>query len=191
MHHSHGGGPMPRSTRLVVAAAMLIGALAPGVGAAQSTSPARSPVCANQAPSAAIRDASHPNDGVPDPNGRIVFGRLMRVDDLLGQIVWLNAIDPDGSDLVQVLNCEVARPRFSPDGSRLAFGIVMDDGTLQVATSAVDGSDLRILTSTDGYADTPDWSPDGSWLVYSHSARACVSPSPAVCVLEEGNHKSL
>src|SRR5687767_5565804 len=59
-------------------------------------------------------------------------------------------------DLVPLLDCEVGRPRFSPDGSRLAFGIAMDDGTLQIATMAADGSDLTILTSTDGYADTPD-----------------------------------
>ena len=81
----------------------------------------------------------------------------------------LHAIDPDGTDMVALLDCEVARPRFSPDGSRIAFAIVMDDQSFQVATMAADGTDLRILTDTPGYAETPDWSPDGSWLIYSYA----------------------
>jgi Tol biopolymer transport system component len=135
--------------------------------------------------------ATHPNDGLPDPAGRIVFGRLTRVDDIRDQLVSLYAIDPDGSDLVPLLDCEVGRPRFSPDGSRLAFGIALDDGTMQIATMAADGSDLTVLTSTDGYADTPDWSPDGSWLVYSHSPDPCLGPSWEPCVIGEGMHQSL
>ena len=55
----------------------------------------------------------------------------------------LYAIDPDGSDLVQLLDCETSRPRFSRDGRTLAFGIAMDDKTMQVATIAADGRDLR------------------------------------------------
>jgi Tol biopolymer transport system component len=150
-----------------------------------------SPLCAHGDPPPAVSEASHPDDGVPDRAGRIVFGRLTRVDDTLGQLVSLYAIDPDGSDLALLLDCEVARPRFSPDGSTLAFAIAMDDGSSQIATLAADGSDLRILTSTAGYADTPDWAPDGSWLVYSHSPTACVSEDFDVCALEEGMHQSL
>lgn len=131
------------------------------------------------------RDA-RPGDGVQDPDGRIVFGRIVREDPVKGQIVALSAVDPDGSDLAGVLDCEVARPRFSPDGSRLAFGIAMDDGSFQIGTSAADGSDLRILTDTPGYAETPDWSPDGSWLIYSHTPTPCVGEFDP-CVLEEGN----
>ena len=111
-------------------------------------------------------DHHDPNDGVPDPEGRIVFGPLLRKDPTFGQLTSLYAIDPDGSDLTQLLDCEVAFPHFSPDGSRLAFGIHMDNGSMQVATMAADGTDLRILTSG-GYSEFPDWSPDGSWLVYS------------------------
>ena len=100
----------------------------------------------------------------------------------------LFAVDPDGSDLVQLLDCETARPRFSPDGSRLAFAIFMDDGTLQVATMAADGTDLRILTSTAGYSEYPDWSPDGSWLIYSHSDQRCPD---LTCAVSSGYRESL
>jgi Tol biopolymer transport system component len=91
-----------------------------------------------------------------------------RDDPLLGQVVApLLGIDPDGSDLAVVLDCQIERPRISHDGTRLAFSIAMSDQTWQVATSAIDGSDLRILTSTTGGAEMPDWGPDDSWLSYA------------------------
>ena len=108
-----------------------------------------------------------------DPAGRIAFGPVSRytiVAQLLGGIY---AIDPDGSDAVRILPCEVERPRFSPDGSRLAFSIVMSDGSFQIATVAVDGSDLHILTSTLGYAEWPDWTPDGSSIIYALAPDPC------------------
>ena len=160
--------------------------------AAEPPSPAASPAppspnCANRQPPYWVTGASSPNDGVPDPAGRIVFGELTRVDDVLGQLVRLFAIDPDGSDLVQLLDCETARPRISPDGTRIAFAIAMDDGHDRVATMAIDGSDLRILT-TSGYSEYPDWSPDGSWLIYAHSDQEC---SNSDCLQAQGVRESL
>ncbi|MEO6207122.1 MAG: hypothetical protein ABIP77_04130 [Candidatus Limnocylindrales bacterium] len=122
---------------------------------------------------------------MPDPTGRIVFGRISREDHVKGQIVTLSAIDPDGSDVTPLLDCEVARPRYSPDGGRIAFAVVMTDQSFQVATMAADGTDLRVLTDTPGYAETPDWSPDGSWLIYSYAPRACVDFED--CVIKDGN----
>jgi Tol biopolymer transport system component len=131
------------------------------------------PICPDLSPSWAAA-ASHPNDGVPDPAGRIIFGQIHREDEVIGQVIApLFSIDADGSDLRKVFDCELERPRISPDGNRIAFSIAMDDGTWQIATIAADGSDLRILTSTTGYAETPDWSPDGSWLIYSASPVQC------------------
>ena len=159
------------------------------VATTSSASPA--PLCANREPPSWVAGASFPADG-PDSQGRIFFGQFARGDAVLGQIVGpLLAIDPDGSDLVQVLDCEIERPRVSPDGTRLAFSIVMDDGTWQVATAAVDGSDLRVVTSTPGYARTPDWSPDGSWLIYSHAPQPCTTESWEDCVLKDGVRYSL
>ena len=134
---------------------------------------APAPICPHLNPSWAAA-ASHPNDGVPDPAGRIVFGPVHRSDEIIGQVIApLYAMDADGSDLTKVFDCDLERPRISPDGSRIAFSIAMDDGTWQVATIAADGSDLRILTSTTGYAETPDWSPDGSWLIYAATPGQC------------------
>lgn len=140
---------------------------------APATAVVRTPVCEHLPPPPSIAGATHPEDGRPDPDGRIVFGRITRDDDL-GQIVTINAIDPDGSDLVQVLACDTERPQISPDGRQLAFSVVASDGSWQVATSAIDGSDLRLLPSDIvGWADTVDWSADGSWLVYAFAPQAC------------------
>jgi Tol biopolymer transport system component len=110
---------------------------------------------------------SHPGDGVADPAGRIAYAVIGRYDEAFGPIgTQLYAVDPDGSDKVLLLDCDVARPQWSPDGSRLAFSIGLDDGSWHVATLAPDGSDLRILTSGPGIHEIPSWSPDGTWLAY-------------------------
>ena len=159
-----------------------------GVAVASATpSASPTPLCDDRPPPPFVTHASHPNDGVPDPAGRIVFGMSDHDDPILGQIVEpLLGIDPDGSDLALVLNCQVERPRISHDGTRLAFSIVMDDGTWQVATSAIDGSDLRLLTSTTGWAEWPDWGPDDSWLSFTLTDRC--DPWPACTSLESSHN---
>lgn len=156
----------------------------PSIVAPSPVAPARAePVCADGAPPAAIAQAHHAKDGLPDPSGRIVFGRLTRVDDGLGQLVSINGIDPDGSDLAQILDCETERPRFSHDGARLVFSIAMSDGMFQVATSSVDGSNLQVIpSSTPGWADTVDWTADDSSFIYAFGDDMCVSDSMP-CVL--------
>jgi Tol biopolymer transport system component len=144
------------------------------------------PVCSDLKP-AWVQAAHSVKDG-PDPAGRIVFGQVSRADVYSQVVDPLFAIDPDGSDLTQILNCEVERPRISHDGTRLAFSIFMTDRTWQVATSTIDGRDLRLLTSTSGWASMPDWAPDDSWLVYSYSPRLCNIPT---CVEDEGFHQAL
>ena len=150
---------------------------APASTATASASPllavaAPAPICPHLKPPTWA--TSHPSDGIPDPAGRIVFGPVYQGDEILGQLISpLFAIDADGSDLVQIFDCEIERPRISPDGRRIAFSLAMDDGSWQVATIAADGNDLRILTSSTGYAQTPDWSPDGSWLIYAASPVKC------------------
>ena len=161
------------------------------LAAPTTASASPTPLCANREPPPWVGWATFPADG-PDPQGRIFFGQFARSTDVLGQVVGpLLAIDPDGSDVVQVLDCEIERPRVSPDGTRLAFSIVMDNGAWQVATADVDGSDLRVLTSTPGSAETPDWSPDGSWLIYSHASQPCPTESMEDCVLKDGVRYSL
>jgi Tol biopolymer transport system component len=167
-----GGGPGSASVVSTPSpSATATHASAPPIPSGSAT--AARPICPKLNPSW-VAAAKHPNDGVPDPAGRIYFGQIDREDEVIGQVISpLFSMDADGSDVVQVFNCELERPRISRDGSRIAFSIAMDDETWQVATIAADGSDLRILTSTTGYAETPDWSPDGSWLICAMSPVQC------------------
>ncbi len=169
-------GPSPAATASPspAAPATLVPSVSPTASAAATpAAAAAAPICPNLTPPW-VSTANHPNDGVPDPAGRIVFGQVERFDEILGQLISpLVAMDADGSDLVKIFDCEVERPRISRDGNRIAFSIAMDDDTWQVATIAADGSDLRILTSSTGYAQTPDWSPDGSWMIYATSPVKC------------------
>jgi TolB protein len=53
-----------------------------------------------------------------------------------------------------------ADPAWSPDGKRLAFGVMNSRGWRLYVTTA-DGSRPRALTASTGLAGAPSWSPDG------------------------------
>jgi Tol biopolymer transport system component len=132
-----------------------------------------SPVCGGSG--SLPTSTTHPNDGVPDPDGRVVFGPLTGANDVAGQFFQpLYAVDADGTDLTVVLDCQISRPRVSRDGTRIAFWLGMDDDSWQLATSAIDGSDLQVLTSykfeqQTEKSGTPDWTADGSQLVFANN----------------------
>ncbi len=73
-----------------------------------------------------------------------------------------------------------AKPRFSPDGSTIAFASNVGH-TSQVFLMDRDGGHVRQLTDDDFFNTDAAWSPDGRWLVYS-SYRGPDSP---VVVLKE------
>ncbi|MDT0212920.1 hypothetical protein Q9R29_03380 [Rothia sp. ARF10] len=155
--------PRRRTTCLAGAITLALAGCASGSGEEQSPPPTTS-----GSPSASP-SSTHPGAGRPDPDGRIVFGRITRIDDLYGQVVSLWAVDPDGSDEVQLTKGESAYPDWSPRGDRIAYTAGLPDGSWQVATMAPDGTDVRVLTSGPGVHDAPSWTPDGSALVYSYN----------------------
>lgn len=86
------------------------------------------------------------------------------VFDLLGDLWTL----PIGGGEATALRTGAAwewQPRFSPDGSRIAF--VSDRGGADnVWSCARDGSDLRQITKEDfRLVHCPEWMPDGEWIV--------------------------
>jgi TolB protein len=76
-----------------------------------------------------------------------------------------------GQDRVELTNG--FSPSWSPDGAQLAFvaGVVGDEGNYDIFKINIDGSGLTRLTETPGPRLTesdPEWSPDGSKIVYCH-----------------------
>lgn len=60
------------------------------------------------------------------------------------------------------------RPRWSPDGKKIAF-LSGRDGTPQVYTIALEGGEAMRLTSLSTGADNELWSPDGKWMAFVSS----------------------
>lgn len=103
---------------------------------------------------AAVVYIGRPQEAKPPVNGLIVFGRM---NDALGDTVPYT-MNPDGSNIRQLLPFTVEGPFWSPDGSKIAigFGYVNADGTGRVE---FDDSALTF------HVYCWDWSPDGKRLL--------------------------
>ena len=104
-------------------------------------------------------------------------------------IYAIYTIGADGADR-QRLTEAVSGPSWSPDGRRLAYAKV-DGDEVALYTSRVDGSDVRRVTTIEGWyrawhrgdresgpagawIETVAWSPDGSHILYTCGWSVCV-----------------
>ena len=96
----------------------------------------------------------------PGNNGRIAFVSS-------GEI---RTVEPDGSDVISL--GPGSTPRWSPDGTKIAFITGRDLGVMNA-----DGSDRHVVAEpSQGSIDGIAWSPDGDQLVYTQtncSASGC------------------
>ena len=97
------------------------------------------------------------------PDGqKIMF--LFGFGDNLGEI-WV--INSDGNGLVSLGSGEVEHNGlWSPDSQQIIFTTRGYNKINQIIRVNVDGSELTILTSEDGYYESPSWSPDGQQIVF-------------------------
>jgi hypothetical protein len=102
-------------------------------------------------------------DVAPD-GARVVFVRQ------LGDRTELAVIGMDGTgqaDLTQSeLGVQWARPRFSPDGRRIAASRMRPTGEVDLVVVDMDGAGVRGLTADRAKDVEPAWTPDGTHLVF-------------------------
>jgi Tol biopolymer transport system component len=133
------------------------------------------------------------------PDGkRVAFGRHIGPDG------GLKIVDIDGSRMTTIMPAEMQsiRPRWSSDGTRIAFSDNADrflEKSANVWVVNADGTGLRPLTDESGgdrggQAFLPTWSPDDAYLLFIHQRRGsgindlAVMPSAGgpICTLWPG-----
>jgi dipeptidyl aminopeptidase/acylaminoacyl peptidase len=101
------------------------------------------------------------------PDGKWVAYALATPDlaeNRLVKNIWLVGLEGGESRQLTQGGTDV-RPRWSPDGKKLAF-LSSRDGAQQVYLVGLDGGDATRVTSRSTGADNELWSPDGKWIAF-------------------------
>lgn len=109
-----------------------------------------------------------PSDPQISPDGRtiaMIVSRANLKDNRFDTKVMLVDVASGSQRSVTSDRRGVAQPRWSPDGSRLAF-LAMVDGKRQIWIAPMTGGDARKLTEAANGVQQYAWSPDGSRIAF-------------------------
>ena len=116
---------------------------------------------------AALMDRFYDGDAFAwSPDGRSI---AYSVSDVNQSRIFVAGADGQGSVQVGDPAIKAGHPAWSPDGSLIAFNAGVFDHDRGVYLMRPDGTDIRRITATPGYASDfiPTWSPDGRHLAFT------------------------
>lgn len=107
------------------------------------------------------------------PNGKWIAYTVATPDleaNRLSRTIWIVSVSGGESRQLTRGGSDL-RPRWSPDGKKLAF-LSSRSGTPQVYSIAAEGGEANPMTSLSTGADNELWSPDGKWIAFTSSVYA-------------------
>ncbi|HEU5229068.1 MAG TPA: S9 family peptidase [Ktedonobacteraceae bacterium] len=110
------------------------------------------------------------DDPQPSPDGTRVAYVVGSYDEAKNQAhsaIWLASLEDGQCHQLTSGESQDMQPRWSPDGTRLAFVSTRHEGKPQLFLIEVAGGEARRLTSVADGAASPLWSPDGKLLCYT------------------------
>lgn len=109
-------------------------------------------------------------DPQPSPDGTQVAYIVSNYDERTNEAhsaIWLASLENGQCRQLTSGESQDMQPRWSPDGSRLAFVSTRHEGKPQLFLIDVTGGEAQRLTSVETGATSPIWSPDGKRLCYT------------------------
>jgi len=128
------------------------------------------------------------NPALSRDNKKVVFN----AGDASNQLTWdIYALDLDTKQETRLTNNNVidAHPDWSPDGSKIVFGSFRDDltgpaaGVADIYVMNADGTGLTQLTGSPWEDNDPEWSPDGTKIVFKSTRGTQMSAREEIYVM--------
>jgi len=108
----------------------------------------------------------------PD-GGKIYYSKISRHNDHWSDLADLYVFDVEKGEETRLTRAlRASSPAVSPDGKRIAC-VAGSDGTLNLYTMKIDGSDIRKITefAQGEQVYNPKWSPDGAQILFDYSLK--------------------